>query len=177
MYCIIKCIVQGKQARVKNADLRHPTCAVVMWKHKSASPVLNVLKLQIDSAASGGYQGNFNTFCMFPMASAWGRTVHLSIILDNDQLEAHLLYFTICPLYSSKCFKHWMLIIRKLIALMQLLVSSLSVSDLPVHRLRESSLNLCTGRPLTESDDTRSCINTIQPPDDVYIMIKTCRGL
>jgi len=25
MYCIIKCIVQGKQARVKNANLRHPS--------------------------------------------------------------------------------------------------------------------------------------------------------
>ena len=32
MYCIIKCIVQGKQARVKNADLRHPSCAAVMSK-------------------------------------------------------------------------------------------------------------------------------------------------
>ena len=27
MYCIIKCIVQGKQARVKNTDLRHPSCS------------------------------------------------------------------------------------------------------------------------------------------------------
>ena len=44
MYCIINCIVQGKQARVKNADLRHPSCTVVMSKSKSASPVLNVLK-------------------------------------------------------------------------------------------------------------------------------------
>ena len=43
MYCIIKCIVQGKQARVKNADLRHPSCTIVMLKRKSASPVLNVL--------------------------------------------------------------------------------------------------------------------------------------
>ena len=43
MYWIIKCIVQGKQARVKNADLRHPSCTVVMQKRKSASPVLNVL--------------------------------------------------------------------------------------------------------------------------------------
>ena len=43
MYCIIKCIVQGKQARVKNADLRHPSCTVVMYKRKSASPFLNVL--------------------------------------------------------------------------------------------------------------------------------------
>ena len=38
-------------------------------------------------------------------------------------------------------------------------------------------LNLCTGRPLTESDDTRCCISTIQPPDDEHIMPKTCRGL
>jgi len=30
MYRIIKCIVQGKQARVKNADLFHPSCTVVM---------------------------------------------------------------------------------------------------------------------------------------------------
>ena len=28
MYYIIKCIVQGKQARVKNADLHHPSCTV-----------------------------------------------------------------------------------------------------------------------------------------------------
>jgi len=26
--------------------------------------------------------------------------------LDNDQLDAHLLYFTISPLHSSTCFKH-----------------------------------------------------------------------
>ena len=38
-------------------------------------------------------------------------------------------------------------------------------------------LNLCTGRPLTESDDTRWCINTIQPPDDEHIILETCRGL
>ena len=43
MYCIIKCTVQGKEARVKNAVLRHPSCTVVMQKRKSASPVLNVL--------------------------------------------------------------------------------------------------------------------------------------
>ena len=43
MYCIIKCTVQEKQERVKNADLHHPSCTVVMYKRKSASPVLNVL--------------------------------------------------------------------------------------------------------------------------------------
>ena len=35
--------------------------------------------------------------------------------LDNDQLDAHLLYFTIRPLQYSVCFKHYMLIIRRFI--------------------------------------------------------------
>ena len=47
-----------------------------------------------------------------------------------------------------------------------------SVRRRPVHRLREFSLNLCTGRPLTESDDTRCCIKIIQPPDDDHICSK-----
>ena len=44
MHCVIKCIVRGNQARVKNADLRHPSCTVVMQRRKSASPVRSVLK-------------------------------------------------------------------------------------------------------------------------------------
>ena len=42
---------------------------------------------------------------------------------------------------------------------------------------REFSLNLCTEWPRAESDDTRCCINTIQPPDDGHIMLETCREL
>ena len=42
---------------------------------------------------------------------------------------------------------------------------------------REIPLNLCTGRPFTESDDTICCISTIQPPDDEHIMLETRRGL
>ena len=41
-------------------------------------------------------------------------TVQLSISLDNDQLDAHLLYFTIRPLQSPTCLEHYMLIIRRL---------------------------------------------------------------
>jgi len=41
-------------------------------------------------------------------------TVHLSIILDNDQRDTHLLYFTVRLFHSSTCFKHYMLIIRRL---------------------------------------------------------------
>ena len=44
MYCVIKCYVHGNQARVKNTDLHHPSCTFVMYRRKSASPVLNVLK-------------------------------------------------------------------------------------------------------------------------------------
>ena len=83
--------------------------------------------------------------------------------------------------------------------MMQYLVSSLSVSGRPLHRLRDNrfadslragafapvrklstklfSLNLCTGRPLTESDDTRCCINTFQHPDDEHIKLETCTVL
>ena len=41
--------MQGKEARVKNADLRHPSYTVVMKKRKSASPVLNVLRFKLFS--------------------------------------------------------------------------------------------------------------------------------
>ena len=62
MYCIIKCTVQGKQARVKNADLRHPSCKVVMYKRKYASPILNVLRSNLNT--SGG-----NSECMYVVGS------------------------------------------------------------------------------------------------------------
>ena len=48
----------------------------------------------------------------------------------------------------------------------------------PVYRLRENSvLSQPVHRTATESDDTRCCINTIQPPNDEHIMLQTCRGL
>ena len=70
-----------------------------------------------------------------------------------------------------------MLIIRSLNCIDAASGIVLLVSDNPVHRLRQNSLNLCTGRPLTESDDTRCCINTIQPPNDEHIKLEKCRGL
>ena len=36
--------MRGNQARVKNADVRHPSSTVVMHRRKSASPVHNVLR-------------------------------------------------------------------------------------------------------------------------------------
>ena len=43
MCCVVQSIRRRNQALVKNADLRHPFCTVVMQWRKSASPVLIVL--------------------------------------------------------------------------------------------------------------------------------------
>ena len=94
----------------------------------------------------------------------------LFLSLDNGQLDAHLLYFTVRPLPPSTGFERYMLIIRRLNCIDEASGIVLSVSGLPVHRL-------CTGRPLTESDDTRYCINKIQHPDYEHIILETCRGL
>jgi len=64
--------------------------------------------------------------------------VHLSIILDNDQLETHLLYFTMYLLHSCTCFEHYMLIIRRLNFTDAASGIVNSVSGRPVHRLREN---------------------------------------
>jgi len=57
------------------------------------------------------------------------------------------------------------------IVYVQRLVPSLSVSGRTLHRLRENSLfslNQCNERPLTESDGTRRCTYTIEPPEDEH---------
>jgi len=51
-------------------------------------------------------------------------TVNVSITLDSDQRDAHLLYFTIYLLHSFTCFEHYMLIIRRLNCVEHLVSSS-----------------------------------------------------
>ena len=108
----------------------------------------------------------------FYFTSKWERyiyvllTVHLGIILDNDQPDAHLLYFTIYLLHFSTCFEHYMLIIRKLNCIDTASGILLSVSGRPVQR-----------KVTDWEDDTRCCINTVQPPDDEHTMLETYRGM
>jgi len=72
-------------------------------------------------------------------------TVHLSIALANDQLDAQIFNTFITILY--------MYMFRAIscpssggqIVLIQHLVSSLSVSDRPVHRLRKNWCTACRG--------------------------------
>jgi hypothetical protein len=74
-------------------------------------------------------------------------TVHLSIILHNEQLDAHLRYFTIYLLHFSTCFVHYKLIIRRLNRIDAAPGIVLSVSDCPVHRLAENCSPLPTCAP------------------------------
>ena len=74
-----------------------------------------------------------------------------NLILDNEQRDAHLLYFTIYLLHSSTCFEHYMLIIRRLNRIDAAYGIVLSVRWPSGAQFgREFSPNLCTGRPLTE---------------------------
>ena len=41
--------MRGNQARVKNADVRHPSSTVLMYRRKSASPVHNVLITKLNN--------------------------------------------------------------------------------------------------------------------------------
>ena len=61
---------------------------------------------------------------------------HLQWILAIDQLNAQILVFVISLLYSSTCFEHYVLIIRRADCIIQHLVSSHSVGCRPVRRLR-----------------------------------------
>src|SRR5215475_4582580 len=85
-------------------------------------------------------------------------TVHLSITLANDQLDAQIFktFITILYMYMFRAISCSSS--GGQTVLIQHLISSLSVSDRPVH--------LCTGRSLTDSDDTRCCINKICRPED-----------
>ena len=88
----------------------------------------------------------------------------MNLTLTNDQLDAQIFKTFITILYMFRAISCSSS--GGQIVLTQHLVSSLSVNDRPVHSLRENSLNLCTGRSLTESDDNRCCINAILPPED-----------
>ena len=68
-------------------------------------------------------------------------TVHLSIILAINKLNAQILIL-ISLLYASTCFEHYVLLIRR--SELYYIASGIitPVGGRPVHRLRESSLNL-----------------------------------
>ena len=78
------------------------------------------------------------------------------------------------PLHVSSTV---VLIIRKSNCIIQHLVSSHSVDGRPVRRLRDSFLNLRTGRPTTDCDDTRCCIIQFDLVMISTTVLETCRGI
>jgi len=68
-------------------------------------------------------------------------------------------------------------IFTRKIVLTRPLVSSLSLGDCSVHRLREDSRKLCTEQSPKESDDTRGCVNTIVLLKMNTIVLETSRGM
>ena len=74
-------------------------------------------------------------------------TVHLIIILAINQLDAQNLVSLESLLYACTCFEHYALIIRRSKFYYTASGIVTPVGGCPVHRLREDSLNLYTGRP------------------------------
>jgi hypothetical protein len=93
-------------------------------------------------------------------------TMRLSIILANEQLDAqiliHLLRFSTCTCFEQYLAHH------QEVKLYEYSSGIVTLSNWPPGAQVEKELffNLCTGRSLTESKDTRCCINTIWSRDD-----------
>jgi hypothetical protein len=98
-------------------------------------------------------------------------TVHFSITLAKDQLDAQFLNTFIRILYMYMFRAIFCSSSGDQIVLIQPMLSPLSVSDRPVHRLRKK---LRTGRSLTESDDTRYCSKHVHVEDCNKCIKKLC---
>jgi len=114
-----------------------------------------------------------------PNVLQWAKQANTFHFLRTRQIKCHcydsLFYYQLDEqfLYFNTCIR-FLYMFRALlcrssgvqIVLVQNLVSSLSLGDCSVHRLREDSRNLCTEQSPKESGDTRCCTNTICIPED-----------
>jgi hypothetical protein len=82
------------------------------------------------------------------------------VTLANDQLDAQIFNTFITVPYTYMFRAISCSSSGGQIVLIQHVVSSLSVSDRPVHRVRENCRAVLS-QPVRRSDDTRCCINTI----------------
>jgi hypothetical protein len=154
-----------------------PSCVVTYLK--TIYPFCNILQLDCNLTATDSFSNSVLVESYIQIVAQWNiivdlfyisLTVLLSLTLTNDQLNAQIFntFITTLYMYMFRAISRsssWGQIL-----LTQHLVSSLSVSFCPVHRLRKNwlqfFLHLCSGRSLTESYDTRCCINKIWPPED-----------
>ena len=93
-------------------------------------------------------------------------TVHLSIILVINQLNAQILDI-ISLLYTSTCFEDYVLIIRRS-TLYYTASGIITPADVPTRPVHGTATYRC---------DTRCCMIQFWPPDDEHIVLETCRGI
>jgi hypothetical protein len=101
-------------------------------------------------------------------------TVHLSINLVINQLNEQifvLYYYNACT-----CFQHYVFITRRS-KLYYTATGIITLCRWPSGAHFERGLNLCTGPPPAECDDTSCCIIQFSPSDDEHIVLETCRGI
>jgi len=99
-----------------------------------------------------------NGACIFFNVSL---TVHFSITSPNGQRDAQLLYIIIRLLQSSMCFSNVVLIIRRSNCT-NTAFGIVTIFKWPFDmQVEREPLNLHSGRPLTDSDYKRCCINKI----------------
>src|SRR5215469_11913173 len=99
-------------------------------------------------------------FCMYTYMNIDVDCTCFSYQLNAQFLYSVIIYYIIIPDMFPAILCSFS---RVQIVFLQHLVSSLSVSIRRVQLLSglQSALNRCTVRPLTDSDDTRCCKNTI----------------
>ena len=99
-------------------------------------------------------------------------TVHLSIILATNQLNAQILVFVISLLYSSTCFEHYCAHHQD-VKLYYTASGIVTLCRWP----SGAQVDLCTGRPPADSNDTRCCIIQFDLLMISTTVLETCRGI
>ena len=103
--------------------------------------------------------------------------------LDRDVKFGHLTIFwwekfSIIPCQS---YIYIYVLLTVHLSIFILVINKLDAQNLFYNKfiscLYQSSLNMGTGRPPTECDDTRGCIIQFWPRDDEHMVIETCRGM
>ena len=100
MCCGVKCIRRINQARVKNADLRHPSCTVVMQRCKSASPVLNVVVVVVAATVAPSVPSIVIVIIDLPMFLLMTCFPIRCMVLTNHLIRARAFVCDACKLHS-----------------------------------------------------------------------------
>jgi len=125
---------------------------------------------------------NLRPFLILTATCKWSSfdvllTVHLSIILVINQLNAQNSSFIISLLFASTCFEHYVIIIRRS-KFCYTASGIITLCRWPSRAQVERGLVGPVHRTATyRCADTRSCIIQFWPPDDEHIVLETCRGI